>query len=277
MTTSNRFKSTFAGLLTTLSVLGFAAALPNSAHAVILTATDTLPNFQSVALDFYQSGGGTYAANNGDGPEMVTTPASVTEIDLGMFDFGSAAPALVGDSLVGLQISLKINSLDTTFGQQDFNYDYLTINGINTGILLNNFPDGTNHSANVITGISGDAATAIAASFASGNYTYQTLVGDSGLGDPYTSGHIGIFDTATTTAGQLVIGILNTNPSNTASDSVSQFNLVGGSAILQISDAPIPFEPSQAVGFGLIALFVALWYIPQTKEMMQRMLVPAHA
>jgi len=31
------------------------------------------------------------------------------------------------------------------------------------------------------------------------------------------------------------------------------------------------------LGFGLIALFIALWYIPQTKEMMKRMLIPANA
>jgi hypothetical protein len=37
----------------------------------------------------------------------------------------------------------------------------------------------------------------------------------------------------------------------------------------------IPFDPSQTVGFGLIALFIGLWQVPRTRALMKRSLVPA--
>ena len=76
-----------------------------------------------------------------------------------------------------------------------------------------------------------------------------------------------------------MIGLTLTNAASFRDTAASpnEFALAGGTASLEVSNNPIPFEPSQALGFGLIALFIGLWYVPQTKEMMKRMLVPANA
>jgi hypothetical protein len=37
----------------------------------------------------------------------------------------------------------------------------------------------------------------------------------------------------------------------------------------------VPFNPSQALGLGIIALFIGLWYIPRTRALMKWFLVPA--
>jgi hypothetical protein len=273
MNFTHRFKSSIAGLLTTVSVLGLAALMPTSAKAVLLTSSTTLPTMNGTQVDYYfVDPGQTYTS---------------TFYDIGSFQFSNASTI---PSLAGLQISISLNGLDTrTAGSDDYGHIDLTINGIDTGVQMNNFGNGTTTAT--VTGIvSPTAAAAIYSLFESGGYSYAlptvgaaNRVTDSGNpdADPNTGYDTPGTATGTTAIGQLVVGLVLTGDNAGAAayntdDNPNIFRLAGGTATLSVSDSPIPFEPSQAMGFGLIALFIALWYVPTTKEMMKRMLIPAN-
>jgi hypothetical protein len=211
-----------------------------------------------------------------------------TFYDIGAFTFANAGTV---PSLAGLAINITLNGLDTrTPGGDDYGHIDLTIDGIDTGVQMNGF--GNANTTAAITGIvDPTAAAAIYSLFESGGYSYNlptssgtgNKVNDSGNPDidPNTGYDSPSSAPGTTDAGQLVIGLVLTgdNPGANAYNTDSSpnlFRLAGGTATLQVSDQPIPFEPSQAMGFGLIALCIALWYVPATKELLKRILVPAN-
>lgn len=288
-------KSPFAGILAVAGVLGLAALLTASARATIIySEPEALPTMTPTNTNFYAevsaAEGGGYGSN----------PNNPSEVDLGLFTFSD--PSAVS-TLEGLSISLTLNQLNTALptvrnpnGGEYLNDIDLTINGIDTGIPLNGFPSG--QGQNTVTGIvnlTADQQTQLYDAFqgdiGATQYTYYlpTASGGSVVSSGSTYAALGgdlaetndapVFTSAATTAGQLVVGLVlvnqDTNPA--VQGNPLEFQEVGGAASLAVADTPIPFEPSQALGFGLIALFIALWYVPQTKEMMKRMLIPAGA
>jgi hypothetical protein len=276
MNSTIRFKSTISSLLTAVGILALASLFPNSAHAIILKSTTTLPTMSGTADDYYFV--------SADPSNQYTN----TFYDLGAFTFEN--PGSI-PSLAGLQVTISLNGLDTRSpGSDDYGHIDLTINGIDTGVQMNGFTNGT--TSPTITGVvSSDVAAAIYSSFEGGGYNYiLPVVGagnrvvDSGNSDadPSTGSNSPLVASAQTSAGMLVVGLQLTGDNAGANayntdDAPNIFKLAGGTATLSVSENPIPFEPSQAMGFGLIALFIALWYVPATKDVMKRLLVPANA
>ena len=288
MNIPTRLTSSFAGLLTTLSVLGFAALLPGSAQAqsILVNATDSLPH-EGTASGFYFDGDSTNA------------PYTNTSIDLGLFTFANTTSVDALNSLVGIQIAIELNDLSTlTAGNNQVD---LTLDGIDTGISMNGYGSGNSGgtlSPGPITGISSSAsytlndvtttvAAAILSEFQNGGYSYSIAANGTDSGTPYSDPALSIdvpnLTSGTTVNGQLVVGITLVNPASALANNYATANspqevfLEGGTASLEIANYVIPFEPSQALGLGLIALCIALWFIPQTKEMMKRMFVPNRA
>lgn len=290
-----------------------AAATP--AHAVLLTASQNLPNLSGNSnLEDESSVGSNrislYTGNTTSTNGSPTNP-SVNQVDLGVFTFtGYNASDLT--SLVGLQITMELGQFNTdaTDSNGNFttqsgtftNYEYLTIDGVNTGIQLNGFAN--TDDAETVTGISDPTAAATILSFLNGTtqYTSSTLVYSTDSSGNFTSANVEnnssqtnysgnsrvtsnpTFSNFTASAGQLVVGVLNTAPSTNLSQqnvnvntkqSPDAFFLDGGTASLAIADYIIPFHPAQALGLVLIALGVALWYLPATRVQFRRLLVPA--
>lgn len=309
MNISLRFKSTFAGLLATLSVLGLAAVLPGTARATTLYSSPVILGTQTAS---------NYGSNYYVEDSTESSPAGFanTQVSLGLFSFGDTDIS----SLVGLQITLSLQALGTStapnYGQID-----LTLDGIDTGIQLNGFTGG--NSTQTVTGlvnannaatILSDIQTGIATTFnlpqylttSSTDYTginsKESIVGGAVYytntqngtspvidpsaisygdtptdGDPADDAYIPTLAAVAPGAGQVVVGLALVGNDSTSPGSPHEFQLTGGSATLELADTAIPFSPSQSIGFGLIALFIALWYIPQTSDLMKRMLVPSRA
>jgi len=305
MNTTTRLKSSFTGILAAASVLGCIALAPSTVHAqtqVLVTATDTLPTMGHSGTAFYFDAAGQTYAN--------------TSFDLGIFSF---SPTNVDqlNTMVGVQIGIDLNDLNTMLGTAGYGTVDLTLDGVDTGIAMNGYGTSTSGpddgGPDAITGITSTATvtvnslqTTVAAEilnlFQNGGYTYSIPAATNGVvqdsfvdaADPKVGDtfYNPVYTSATTGEGQIVVGLTlvgGSNPTSSqlaaqqayASDnSAQEVFLEGGNASLEIANyslTPVPFEPSQALGLGLIALFIALWFIPQTKQMMQRMLVPTRA
>lgn len=295
-----------------LAVAGVTALLASAAtpaHAILLTATQDLPNLSgdyNLESDAYLGNNkiNLFTGNTTGANGNLSNP-SVNQVDLGVFTFTGYSNTDLA-SLVGLQISIELGNFNTADQNGDpnagpySNKEFLTIDGVNTGIALNGFQN--TDDVETVTGISNAAAATQILGYlngTSGNYVSHTLVytAAAGTGD-YASTNAEntatqknasgftrntsepAFGTFTASSGQLVVGILNTaastNLSTTgASQSPDAFYLAGGSASLAIADYIIPFHPAQALGFALIALCIGLWYLPQTRNHVRKLLAPA--
>ncbi len=297
MNFANRLPSTFAGLLAIAGAIGLA---PVSHATAIFSTAVTVPATGPSQTEYFENSG---QAN----------PSTL--VNIGLFSFPSYATLDPAKGLVGLSVSLSITGLDVqslpSVGQDLGNID-LAIDGIDTGIVITGFNNTTFTGT-----VNGDISASLNATLYSllengsgstqftldnsesaishGQTVSQTIDSTNYSGadtsTPYSPSEIlpnGAPDapstyTAATTAGQLVLGLIMNNPTGTSDTSAAPnlFTFNQATVTLEAADvslaSPVPFEPSQAIGFGLIALFIALWYVPQTKEMMKRLLVPAAA
>ena len=167
-----------------------------------------------------------------------TWPTTESNPVIGTFNFSSSFASL--PSLTGLAISLKFFNLDTN-SIIGFDYNNITLalgtypgSMFDTGIKVNGFGNGT-VSAVVFGGtdLAGNGAA-----------IYSALVASGGF---------------------LTVGLLD----STASPS-NPFLFKGGTASLQLANQPIPFTPTQTLGFGLLAALFAFRRFPQLKRFFAR-------
>ena len=165
-----------------------------------------------------------------------TWPTTESNPIIGTFDFSSSFASL--PSLTGLAISLKFFNLDTnTIG---FDYNNITLalgtpgSMLNTGIKVNGF----------------------------GNSTVSAVV----FGGTDLAGNgVAIYNALVASTGFLTVGLLDST-----SDPSNPFLFKGGTASLQLANQPIPFTPTQTLGFGLLAALFAFRRFPQLKRLFAR-------
>lgn len=294
MNFANRFHSTFAGLL---AVAGALALTPASHATAIFSTAVTVPATGPGQTEYFENAG---QAN----------PSTL--VNIGLFSFPDYTTLDPAKGLVGLSVNLSITGLDVqsspSIGQDLGNID-LAIDGIDTGIVITNF-NNTTFTGTVVGDISASLNATLYTLLEDGSGSTQFTLDNSQsavshgqtVSQTIDSGNYSGADTSTpyspdeilpngapdapstystaTNAGQLVLGLIMNNPNGTSdtSSAPNLFTFNQATVTLEAADvslASVPFEPSQAIGFGLIALFIALWYVPQTKEMMKRLLVPA--
>jgi VCBS repeat-containing protein len=294
MNFSNRLSSTFAGLL---AVAGALALTPVSHATAIFSTAVTVPATGPGQTEYFENAG---QAN----------PSTL--VNIGLFSFPSYASLDPAKGLVGLSVNLTITGLDVNsfpnVGQDLGNID-LAIDGIDTGIVITGF-NNTTFTGTIVGDISASLNATLFNLLQNGSGSTQFTLDNSqtavshgqtvssttdsfnysgaDTSTPYDPNEIlanGAPDapstyTTATTAGQLVLGLIMNNPNGTSDTSAAPnlFTFNQATVTLEAADvslANVPFEPSQAIGFGLIALLVGMWYVPQTKEMMKRLLVPA--
>lgn len=200
----NSFPSLFRRSLLLVALL---AALGARVGAVTISASFTLPT-----SDF------------GNLPTTESNP------NIGTFNFSSDPNWGTVTSLGLIDISLRFFNLDTNTGGLDNGNIFLTLGGLNTGLALNGFGNGTDTVS--FTGVSPSNASGIIAA----------LNGSGGL---------------------LNVGLLDTTSSPT-----NPFALLGGTASISFVGATVvavPFTPVQTLGYGLIALAIA-WRIARRRE-----------
>jgi hypothetical protein len=156
---------------------------------------------------------------------------------IGTFNFSSNFGTL--PSLTGLAIQLTFLGLDTNVdGGFDYNHITLTLGTpghmLDTGIKLNGFGNSTD--------------TALV--FGSAN-----LAGNAAA----------IYSALQASSGSLTVGMRDATGSP-----LNPFLMVGGTATLQLANQPIPFEPTQTLGFGVLAALFAFRRFPQLKRFFAR-------
>jgi hypothetical protein len=168
--------------------------------------------------------------------DVSTWPTTESNPTFGTFNFSSNFGTL--PSLTGISIQLKFFNLDTNVGGFDYNNITLTLGTtgqmFDTGVKLNGFGNATNIA--VVFGsadLAGNAAAIYTALQTSGGFL-----------------KVGMYDSTAT-------------PSN-------PFLMVGGTMSLQLANQPIPFTPTQTLGFGLLAALFAFRRFPQLKRLFAR-------
>jgi len=204
------------------------------ARAVTITATITAPNNSSFAVD--------PAGFALDSTNMDTWPVTESNPIFGTFNFSSSYLSLdPAKGLQGFSGVFQFQNLDTVKGTGgiDFNNITFALGGLtgpmyDTGILVNGFTN-----------------------------SKKTL---TVFGNPNLAGNAAAIYTALVTGGgYLRIGMLDVT-----SDPSNPF-LFGNAAIkLQIADQAIPFEPTQTLGFGVLAALFAFRRFPQLKRFFAR-------
>jgi hypothetical protein len=163
---------------------------------------------------------------------------------IGTFDFGAAAASSL-PAFRGFDITIGFGNLDTDYpssgmpsGGLDFNnltvYLGYGANMYSTGIKLNGFS----------------------------NNPDTLLV----FGDPNLAGNAAnIFTALQASGGKLTMQIKDSTslPSN-------PFYFIGGTATMSLADQAIPFEPTQTLGFGVLAALFAFRRFPQLKRFFAR-------
>jgi hypothetical protein len=201
-------------------------------HAQTITATEALPGSNlgptgtppnHVTSEYYlDAEPSTDVTINGSVPTGQFDPTNGDPIYApGPLNFSNTFTVL--PTINDIAITLGLVNLDTMTGGT-FNNDIdLTLNGIDTGILLNGF----NHSQNTV-------------STQTFNVAISSTIGQqilTSLENPNNSaGGVGLLN----------VGVLNTNYNNVGDD---QFGIAGGSVSLSLEDTtPVPFTPSPLLG-----------------------------
>ena len=166
-----------------------------------------------------------------------TWPHTEANPTIGTFNFSSNFGTL--PSLTGLAIQLTFLGLDTNV-DGGFDYNHITLalgtpgHMFDTGVKLNSF--GNSVDTTVVFGSADLAGNAAA-----------------------------IYSALQTSGGILTVGMLDAtgSPSN-------PFLMIGGTATLQLANQPIPFTPTQTLGFALLAALFAFRRLPQLKRFFAR-------
>ena len=194
--------------LSVVSVLALAPFSVSSVQAISLSASSSIPNglvFIPPSTYFPNGIAGTYG-NTEDNPTI------------GTFVFGAGASSLT--QIRGMSFNISLWGLDTmppAGGASDFNNITIRVDGIETGLKLNNF---------------GNSLTTAY------NYVNDTALMSSIL-------------TALKADGQLVVSLYDANG---AANGTNFFAFGGGVATLLVSEQPIPFTPAHSLGFALLGL-----------------------
>ncbi len=177
----------------------FAAVLfsATAARALTINASITLPNSTlNPGFDFL---------------DVNTWPKSESTANFGTFDFSAQSFGSLA-TLDSLSITMKFFNLDTDATGFDRNNITLTLGGIDTGLLLNGFSNGTN-------------TLTLGGAISNGAAILASLQGNGGL---------------------LAAGLLDATNSPT-----NPYLFLGGTASLSLADTPptpIPFTPSETAG-----------------------------
>lgn len=207
--------------------LSFPTVFRRSALLIALLAAVAAPRLSAVTITT-----ATTLPNTGFGTPYLTS----NNPTLGTLNFTDFATL---PALSSLSVTLTFSSLDTAFGNIDYNNIVLSLGSggtmYNTGILLNGFTN------NVL--------------------PTETLSFTSNINPVYTSSILSLLNS---NSGLLDVGIIDLNG---AAPSANQFFLFGGSLALTLDQNPVgvPFTPVQTVGFGLIALAIA-WRLARRRE-----------
>lgn len=202
-----------------------------SALLVTLLAAIAAPRLSAVTIS-----ASTSLPNTGFGTPYLTS----NNPTLGTLNFSDYATL---PALSSLSVTLTFSSLDTAFGNIDYNNIVLSLGSggtmYNTGLLLNGFTN------NVL--------------------PTETLTFTSNINN--TSSILSLLNS---NSGLLDVGIIDLNG---AAPSANQFFLFGGSLALTLDQNPVsvPFTPVQTVGFGLIALAIG-WRMARRREWPQLVL-----
>ena len=171
-------------------------------------------------------------------------PRTENNPTIGTFDFGALAASSL-PVFAGFDITIGFSDLDTNYpshsmpsGGQDYNNLSIWLgygsNMYDTGLKLNGF--------------SNDEDTLLI------------------FGNPNLAGNAASIFTALQASG----GLLTMKIVDSTSDPTNPFYFIGGTATMSLANQPIPFEPTQTLGFGVLVVLFAFRRFPQLKQLFAR-------